>query len=109
MRRAARSDLTRALPPMDAMRLFSGADSRSLRARPPRLPSALAICDAFIVCTLLSAKHNGQARTGSGRRGSDGDQVIACLHEAEVTHRDIEPRHIASTGGSSGGGEESKP
>ena len=94
---------------MDAMRLFSGADSRSLRARPPRLPSALAICDAFIVCTLLSAKHNGQARTASGRHGSAGDQVIACLHEAEVTHRDIEPRHIASTGGSSGGGEESKP
>lgn len=31
------------------MRFFSAADNLSLRARPPRLPKALAISEAFIV------------------------------------------------------------
>jgi hypothetical protein len=53
MRRVAKSDRSRAWPPRDAMRFFSGADNLALRAFPPFLPRVLAISEAFIVthCT----------------------------------------------------------
>ena len=43
MRRAACSEVARAFPPRDAIRLRSLAESRNARMRPPRRPSALAI------------------------------------------------------------------
>ena len=48
------------------MRLFSAADSRIARARPPLRPKAWAISDAFITPIILSAKQKARVRTNLG-------------------------------------------
>ena len=53
MRRLARSDDIRALPPSEAMLFFSAADSLSLRARPPLLPRRRAISAISEIVMLL--------------------------------------------------------
>ena len=42
------------------MRVLSAPDNRLARARPPRRPNACAISRAFILQTILSAKHIGK-------------------------------------------------
>ena len=60
MRRVAWIDWNRAWPPSDAMRFLSAADNRVARARPPLLPSVLAISDGFTPAFYLTLSMNGQ-------------------------------------------------
>lgn len=48
MRHAACSEVARAFPPREAIRLRLLAESRNARMRPPRRPSALAILRELI-------------------------------------------------------------
>ena len=69
--RAARREEARASPPSAAMRFFSAADNRLPRARPPLLPSALAIWDTFtgLFYLALSKKSIRGSRHGVCYRG----------------------------------------